>query len=103
MTTINFKDAEGNISAVEAEVGESVMQVAMNAGIDGILADCGGGCSCATCHCYVEPGTFPEADEIESEMLECVLEPKDNSRLSCQLVITSEMESLVIELPENQI
>lgn len=103
MTTVNFKDAAGNISAVEASVGENIMQVAINAGIDGILADCGGGCSCATCHCYVAPGIFPAPDEIESEMLECVLEPEENSRLSCQLVITEEMDGLVIQLPANQI
>ncbi|GAB3377807.1 (2Fe-2S)-binding protein [Spongiibacter taiwanensis] len=103
MTVLIFENASGEQTRVEATAGNSVMETALAAGVDGILADCGGGCSCATCHCYVDPGIFPEADGIEREMLECVLNPQPRSRLSCQLVVSEAMGEVVIQLPESQI
>ncbi|MEX1670905.1 2Fe-2S iron-sulfur cluster-binding protein [Zhongshania guokunii] len=103
MTKIVFEDADGNRQAAEVDAGTSVMQAAMDSSVAGILADCGGGCSCATCHCFVTRGVFPDPDEIESQMLECVLEPEVSSRLSCQLIVREDMDGLVIKLPRNQI
>lgn len=105
MPTIKFVSHDGNEVEVEAESGTTVMQAAMDNGIDAILAECGGACSCATCHCYVDEawtGRMPEADDIEKDMLDCVLEPKDTSRLSCQINVTDELDGVVIHLPESQ-
>lgn len=105
MPTIKFVTHDGNEQEVEAESGTTVMQAAMDNGIDAILAECGGACSCATCHCYVDEAwtdRMPEADEIEKDMLDCVLEPQDNSRLSCQITVTDDLDGLVIRLPESQ-
>ena len=105
MPTIKFVTHDGNEQEVEAESGTTVMQAAMDNGIDAILAECGGACSCATCHCYVDEAwtdRMPEADEIEKDMLDCVLEPQDNSRLSCQITVTDELDGIVIRLPESQ-
>ncbi|QQD16898.1 2Fe-2S iron-sulfur cluster binding domain-containing protein [Spongiibacter nanhainus] len=105
MPTIKFVTHDGNEQEVEAESGTTVMQAAMDNGIDAILAECGGACSCATCHCYVDEAwtdRMPEADEIEKDMLDCVLEPQDNSRLSCQITVTDDLDGIVIRLPESQ-
>ncbi|MFT5889491.1 MAG: 2Fe-2S ferredoxin [Zhongshania sp.] len=105
MPLIIFESHHGDTREVHAEVGTSVMQAAVDNGIDGILGECGGCCSCATCHCYVDDAwvdkiTAPES--IEVDMLECVLEPKENSRLSCQIVVTEEMDGAIIAMPKSQ-
>ena len=105
MPTIKFVTHDGNEQEVEAESGTTVMQAAMDNGIDAILAECGGACSCATCHCYVDEAwtdRMPEADEIEKDMLDCVLEPQDNSRLSCQIEMTDALDGLAVRIaPED--
>jgi 2Fe-2S ferredoxin len=81
------------------------MEVALNNEIDGIVALCGGSCACATCHVYVEPPWFdklPAREEIEEGMLESAWEPKPNSRLSCQIPITQELDGLTVRIPERQ-
>lgn len=105
MPTIIFETHDGNKFEAEAEVGTSVMQAAVDAGIDGILGECGGACSCATCHCYVDAAwadKVPAAEELEKDMLDCVLEPTENSRLSCQIFVTEEHDQLVVKMPESQ-
>lgn len=105
MPLIIFKSHDGETKEVHAEAGTSVMQAAVDNGIDGILGECGGCCSCATCHCYVDPAwvaKVPPADSTEVDMLDCVLEPKDTSRLSCQVILTDEMDGIVIDMPESQ-
>jgi 2Fe-2S ferredoxin len=91
----------------EADVpnGNTVMEGAVNNGIDGILAECGGALSCATCHVYVDEAWVEKvepASEMEVDMLEVVNEPKANSRLSCQIHVTDAMEGLIVHLPEAQ-
>jgi 2Fe-2S ferredoxin len=106
MPKIIFTAHDGTNYEVEADVGQSVMQVATSASVPGILADCGGSGSCATCHCYVDAtweGRIPEPISSEREMLECVVEPRPNSRLSCQVKVTSDMDGLKIQLPESQL
>lgn len=106
MPNIKYIDATGNEYEVDAPVGKTVMEAAVENGIDGILAECGGACTCGTCHCYVDPEwaqKLPPADNFETDMLDYVIAPQDNSRLSCQLKITDELNGLVVRLPESQI
>lgn len=103
VTIIEFNGTEHHIDAPD---GTTVMQAAVNAMVPGILADCGGACSCATCHCYVDDTWFarlPEPESTEREMLECALEPRDNSRLSCQIRVTPQSDGLVVRLPQTQV
>jgi 2Fe-2S ferredoxin len=105
MPTITFITADGNEHEFAASVGVSLMQVAVDNGIDAIVAECGGACSCATCHCYVDDAWIAKIggpDEIEHAMLDCVLDPQPNSRLSCQIVLTEELDGLVVRFPESQ-
>ncbi len=78
------------------------MLAGVEADVEGILAVCGGACSCATCHCYVEKGVFPEPGAIELYMLRLVSDRLPESRLSCQLDVTSDLEGLRIKLPAQQ-
>ena len=75
-------------------------------GIPGIDADCGGSMACATCHVYVKDDWFsklPKKEEGEDDMLDQAFEPKSNSRLSCQLTVSDELNGLIVHLPEKQI
>ena len=81
------------------------MDAAVTNDVPGIDADCGGACACATCHIYVDPdwlGKLIEPDEIEAEMLGVAEDVKDNSRLSCQIEVTEEMDGMVVHTPESQ-
>lgn len=105
MALVTFVSHDGNSIEVEVAPGTSVMQAAVDNMIDGIVGECGGSCSCATCHCYVDEawvGRLPPASGMEKDMLECVLEPRPNSRLSCQVVVTEQLDGLVVQLPESQ-
>ena len=105
MPVVTYIDHKGN--AVEADVpsGTTVMEGAVNNGIEGIIAECGGACVCSTCHCMVEENwreITGAPNEDEDMMLEAVSERSEGSRLSCQLVVTDEMDGLVVKLPESQ-
>lgn len=105
MPRITFIEFNGTQHNVESEVGLSVMEAARNNDIPGIDADCGGVCACATCHVYVEDdwlATMGSADDDERELLEFTYDLRPQSRLSCQLVITEDMEGLIVKLPESQ-
>ena len=106
MTTIIFIDHEGNETAVDAPNGESVMEAAINNDIEGIVAECGGACACATCHVYIDPAfraLTGEASEMEQAMLDFTDDVTENSRLSCQIEVTDELEGLRVTTPESQI
>lgn len=106
MPLIKFIQHDGAEQDVHVSSGTSVMHAAIDNGVNGILADCGGACSCATCHCYVDEAWQDKtgtADEVEAQMLDFVMEPQPNSRLSCQIAVSDELDGLVIRLPENQI
>jgi len=97
--------AAGTESVIELEVGSNLMQGAVSNLIDGIVAECGGGCSCATCHVYIAENWLDKVEapsDMELAMLGCVPEPKANSRLSCQIVVTEELDGLVVHVPESQ-
>jgi len=106
MPLIKFITHSGDEYEVHVASGSSVMQAALDNGVPGILADCGGACSCATCHCYVDEAWREKVgspDEVEEQMLDFVMEMQPNSRLSCQIVVEDELDGLVVRLPESQI
>lgn len=105
MPTVTYVQANGNSHEVNLDAGSSLMQGAVDNMIDGILAECGGSCSCATCHCYIDESWVDKitpASEMEIDLLTCVSEPKDNSRLSCQIRMTEALDGLVVHLPVSQ-
>ncbi len=90
---------------VEVQNGLTVMEGAVQNDIPGIDADCGGGMACATCHVYVNDGWFdkiPSKEDGEEDMLDMAFEPKKNSRLSCQIIISDELDGLIINIPSKQ-
>jgi len=106
MPAITFIAADGTSHTLQVEPGQSVMQVAVENDIRGILADCGGSCSCATCHCYLDEAwasRFPPASADEAELVSFAFDPLPSSRLSCQQVLGPEHDGLVIRLPKRQI
>ena len=105
MTKITFKDKLGDSKTIEVENGLTVMEGAIQNDIQGIDADCGGSMACATCHVYVEEKWFnklPKAEEAEVDMIDMAYEPKKNSRLSCQLIVSEELDGLIVTTPSKQ-
>lgn len=101
-----FVLADGQMRQVRAALGRTLMQVAVDHQIEGIRAECGGQCSCATCHCYVDDAwvhRVPTKQDRETDMIDFVWEPKSNSRLACQVEITAAMEGLTVHVPAQQI
>lgn len=97
-----FIQPDGTRECFEARVGATVMDCAVDNGVAGIAAQCGGGCTCSTCHCFVTEPWFarvgePEGDE--RDILEYVPERRPNSRLSCQIVLTDALDGIEIEVP----
>lgn len=81
------------------------MEAATFNGVPGVVAECGGVCSCATCHVYIDPDWYaqlPSPDESELALLEFAIDPRENSRLSCQVEITEELDGMVVHTPESQ-
>lgn len=107
MASVTYIEHHGTQHTVEVPDGDSVMQGAVSHMISGIVAECGGGMACATCHCYVDAAWIdrvgPPASASEKEMLEsAAAEKKPGSRLSCQITVSQELDGLVIHLPESQ-
>ena len=105
MIQITFIEHDGTQRTVKTTVGSSVMQTAVDHGIPGIDADCGGGCSCATCHVFVDPTWMDKvgpANENEESMLGVSSERRENSRLACQIKIDAGLDGLIVSTPEFQ-
>ncbi len=106
MPRVTYISQDQKATTLDIPVGTSVMQAAILHGVDGIVAECGGSCMCATCHVYVQGeqvGVTPPMQPDEDAMLEATASPRrPNSRLSCQLVVSPEMDGLVVHLPETQ-
>jgi 2Fe-2S ferredoxin len=103
---VRFIQPDGSVSEVEAVSGDSIMETAIDNDIDGIIAECGGACSCATCHVYVDEAwldKIPPPDALEDGMLDCVLDRHPNSRLSCQIRLTDDLDGITVRIPESQI
>ena len=106
MAKITYIEHNGKSHVVEVANGLSVMEGAVQNDIPGIDADCGGGMSCATCHVYVKEDWYdklPKKEMGEDDMLDQAYEPKQNSRLSCQMIVSDELDGLVVYLPEKQV
>ena len=106
MTKITYIQNNKKSHSIDVANGLSVMEGAIQNNIPGIDADCGGSMACATCHVYVKEEWFnklPPKEDGEEDMLDMAFEPKKNSRLSCQLIVTDQLEGLVVNLPEKQI
>ena len=105
MSKITFVEKSGSSKTINIENGLSVMEGAIQNNIPGIDADCGGSMACATCHVYVEEkwlDKIPKAEEAEIDMIDMAYDPKKNSRLSCQIIVTDELEGLKVTTPEKQ-
>ena len=106
MTKITYIEHNGTPHTVDVENGLTVMEGALQNNVPGIDADCGGGLACATCHVYVKDEWFDKINkknEGEDDMLDQAFEPKKNSRLSCQITVSDEIDGLVVDLPSKQI
>ncbi|MEO6271182.1 MAG: 2Fe-2S iron-sulfur cluster-binding protein [Lautropia sp.] len=97
---------DGKTTHLDGERGHSVMQTAVAQGVKGIVGECGGSAMCATCHVYVDPAWTARLQPMlatEAEMLECTSsERRPESRLSCQIKLSAQLEGLVLRLPETQ-
>ena len=106
MPKITYIEHNGKSHTIEVSNGLSVMEGAVQNNIPGIDADCGGSMACATCHVYVKEEWFnklPKKEDGEEDMLDMAFEPKTNSRLSCQLMVSEQIDGLVVNLPEKQV
>ena len=106
MAKITYIEHGGQKHKIDVANGLTVMEGAIQNDIPGIDADCGGSMACATCHVYVKEDWFPKLPNKETgedDMLDQAYEPKANSRLSCQIIVSDELNGLVVHLPEKQL
>src|SRR5580658_9289065 len=106
MPKVIYVSHSGQSREVDVPVGMTVMNAALKNGIDGILAECGGVCMCSTCHVFVDEkflAKLPPAQDTEEAVLEiAAIERRPNSRLSCQIKMTDDLDGLIVHLPEKQ-
>ena len=105
MTKIVYIEHSGKSHSINVQNGLTVMEGAIQNNIPGIDADCGGSMACATCHVYVKEEWFdklPKKEDGEEDMLDMAFEPKKNSRLSCQLIVSDELDGLTVNIPSKQ-
>ena len=105
MPKIVFIEPGGGRREIDAPLGITLMEVARQNDVQGVVAQCGGACVCATCHVYIDPAWLARLEpreEMEEAMLETAWEPRDNSRLSCQIHITADLDGLHVTVPHRQ-
>jgi len=105
MPVITLVEHSGERHTIEAQTGVTLMENALNHAVPGIDADCGGACACGTCHCFVNAdwqGSVGEVNPMEESMLGMRPDRADNSRLSCQIDVSDDMDGMVVHLPEYQ-
>jgi|TARA_B110000211_G_C13694382_1_gene384563 2Fe-2S ferredoxin len=105
MPKITYIDKLNNSKTIDVDNGLSVMEGAIQNSIPGIDADCGGSMACATCHVYVQEkwlDLIPKAEDAEIDMIDMAHEPKKNSRLSCQIIVSDDLDGLTVTTPEKQ-
>lgn len=105
MPRIIFHCLDGERREVDAALGNTVMEAAIDANIDGIVAECGGACACATCHSYIAPvwkETIPAMSNMEDAMLDAAMDRDDRSRLTCQIEVTEAMDGLEVYVTDNE-
>jgi len=105
MTKITYNTHDNKIHTIDVQNGLTVMEGAVQNDIPGIDADCGGGMACATCHVYIKEewwDKLPNKEDGEEDMLDMAYEPNKFSRLSCQVVVSDELDGLVVTIPSKQ-
>lgn len=105
MPRIVFIQPDAVRREIEAPTGITLMEAARLNDVVGVVAQCGGACACATCHVYVDPAwvdALEPAEDMELGMLETAWEPRDNSRLSCQITIAPSLDGLIVAVPQQQ-
>ena len=105
MAKITYHTDDNKTHTIDVQNGLTVMEGAIQNDIPGIDADCGGACACATCHVYVDQNWVEktgEAEQMEQDMLDFAFDVTDQSRLSCQIKISDELDGLIVNLPEKQ-
>ena len=105
MPKIIYNTFDNQTYSIDVQNGLSVMEGAVQNDVPGIDADCGGGMACATCHVYVDENwldKLPKKEDGEEDMLDMAFEPKKNSRLSCQLIVSDELDGLIVNIPSKQ-
>jgi 2Fe-2S ferredoxin len=106
MPRVRCIEPDGRAQTLVLETGTSVMRGAMDAGLEGIEAQCGGLCACATCHCYVQAGWLdklqPPSDDETVMLSNVAAERRPNSRLSCQLIVEPALDGLTVQFPDRQ-
>ena len=105
MAKITYIEHNGTVHEIDVKPGMTVMEGARDNGVPGIEADCGGACACSTCHVYVAPewvDRLPGKDPMEEDMLDFGFDVRPNSRLSCQIKVSDELDGLIVSTPERQ-
>tara|TARA_B100000945_G_C20308128_1_gene561449 strand:+ start:398 stop:718 length:321 start_codon:yes stop_codon:yes gene_type:complete len=105
MAKIRYIEFNGEEHTVDVQNGLTVMEGAIKNKVPGIDADCGGACACATCHVYVQKewlNKLPPKEDTEEDMLDFAFDVRKNSRLSCQLTVSDDLDGLTVDLPEKQ-
>ena len=105
MPKVTYITTDGNHHEVELENGYSVMEGAINNNIDGIVAECGGACACATCHSYIDMAwldKLPAMDDMEDSMLDAAYDRRENSRLTCQIEMNDGLDGLIVHVADNE-
>ena len=105
MAKISYITHDNQTYTVDVQNGLTVMEGAVQNDIPGIDADCGGGMACATCHVYVKEdwlNKLSKKEDGEEDMLDMAFEPKKNSRLSCQIIVSDDLDGLIVDMPEKQ-
>ena len=105
MPKITYIEHNGKSHVIEVEDGLTVMEGAVQNNIPGIDADCGGSCACATCHVYVDAQWYSKLkskESTEEDMLDMAFEPNKFSRLGCQIIVTEDLDGLVVKMPSKQ-
>jgi 2Fe-2S ferredoxin len=105
MPKIAFIEPGGARRVINAAVGITLMEAARQHGVEGVVAQCGGACACSTCHVYIDPSWLAKLEpreEMEEGMLENAWEPRANSRLSCQIHVTADLDGMEVTVPRQQ-
>ena len=106
MAKVVFVDRQGGRHEIEADNGVSLMEVAMNSSVPGIYAECGGTCSCATCHCYIGEAWADKVspmDDLEDGMLDGAKDRRPTSRLTCQIMVSDAIDGIELEVADNNL
>lgn len=105
MLTLRFTHPDGSGESVEAEIGATLCQTALDHSVPGILGDCGGNCTCGTCHARIDTvwrTKLPAPSSLERDILDGVPDTDESSRLLCQITVTPDLDGLVVAVPASQ-